>query len=71
MLLRYLEKLKNQKFVLLTHAKRFKCDFLSSVQRIKEMPNVIKISAKINTMPNINILLYVRSLYLTSLNLRS
>jgi len=26
------------------------------------MPNVIKISAKINTMQNINILLFVRSL---------
>ena len=33
----------------------FKCDFLSSIQQIK-MPNVMKISAKINTMQNINIL---------------
>jgi len=31
--------------------------FLSSVQQIKQMPNVVKISAKINTMQNINILL--------------
>jgi len=31
------------------------------------MPNVIKLGAKINTMQNINILLFVRSLSLTSL----
>jgi len=31
------------------------------------MPNVIKISAKINTMQNITIVLFVRSLSLTSL----
>jgi len=31
--------------------------FLSSIQQIKEIPNVVKISAKINTMQNINILL--------------
>ena len=35
---------------------RFKCDFLSSIQQIKEMPNVVKISAKINTMQNDGIL---------------
>jgi len=35
----------------------------------KKMPNVMKISAKINTMQNINILLFVRSLSLTSLKL--
>jgi len=53
-----------------SHARktRFKCDFLSFIQQIKEMPNVGKISAKINTMQNINILLFVRSLSLTSLN---
>jgi len=34
---------------------RFKCDFLSSIQQIKEMPNV--------AMQNINSLLFVRSLY--------
>jgi len=44
---------------------------LSSIQQIKEMPNVVKISAKINTMQNINILLFVRSLSLTSLKLCS
>jgi len=29
---------------------RFKSDFLSSIPQIKEMPHVVKISAKINTM---------------------
>ena len=48
----------------------FKCDFVSSVQQTK-MPKVMKISAKINTMQNINILLFVRSLSLTSLKLCS
>ena len=33
------------------------CDFLSSIQQIKEMQNVVKISAKIYTMQNVNILL--------------
>jgi len=33
------------------------------------MPNVVKISANINTMQNINILLFVCSLSLTSLKL--
>jgi len=32
--------------------KRLKRDFLSSIQQIKEIPNVVKISAKINTMQN-------------------
>jgi len=35
------------------------------------MQNVVKISAKINTMQNINILLFVHSLSLTSLKLCS
>jgi len=38
---------------------RFQCAFSSSIPQIKEMPNVIKISAKINTMQNINILLFL------------
>jgi len=65
---------KTQKSEICTlHARktRFKCDFLSSIQQIKEMPNVIEISAKINTMQNINVLLVVRSLSLTSLKLCS
>jgi len=71
MLLHYLVKLKNQKFAVNSHARktRFKCEFLSSIQQINEMPNVVKISAKINTMQNINNLRFVRSLSLTSLKL--
>ena len=63
-------KNKNQKFCTF-HARKtcFRCDFLSSIQQIKEMPNVVKISAKINTMLNINILRFVCSLSLTSLKL--
>jgi len=38
---------------------------------MKEMPNVFKISAKINNMQNINILLFVHLLSLTSLKLGS
>jgi len=38
-------------------------DFLSSV---RGLPNVIKISAKVTTMQNTNILLFVRSLSLTN-----
>jgi len=72
MLLHYLGKLKNQKFALLMQVKHVSnCDFLSSIQQIKEMPNVVKISEKINTMQNINILLFVRSLSLTRLKLCS
>jgi len=72
MLLHYLGKLKNQKFAILMHVKRISSvTFLSSIQHIKEMPNVAKISAKINTMQNINILLFVRSLSLTSSKLCS
>jgi len=72
MLLHYLGKLKNQKFAILMHVKLVSnSTFLSSIQQIKEMPNVVKISAKINTMQNINILLFVRSLSLASLKLCS
>jgi len=35
------------------------------------MPNIVKISAKINTMQNINILLFVRLLSLTTSKLCS
>jgi len=72
MLLHYVGKLKNQKFALLIHVKHVSsATFLLSIQPIKEMPTVIKISAKIKTMQNINILLVVRSLSLTSLKLCS
>jgi len=70
MLLHYLGKFKNQKFAILMHVKQISSvTFLSSIQHIKAMPNVVKISAKINTMQNINILLFVRSLSLTSAKL--
>jgi len=56
-----------------SHARktRFKCYLLSSIQQIKEMPNVVKISAKINAIQNINILLFARRLSLISLKLCS
>jgi len=72
MLLHYLGKRKNQKFSILMHVKHVSnVTFLSSIQQIKEMLNVVEISAKINTMQNINVLLVVRSLSLTSLKLCS
>jgi len=67
MLLHYLGKLKNQKFAILMHVKHVSNVTLSAIQQIKEMPNVVKLVAKINTMQNINILLFVCSLSLTSL----
>jgi len=63
--------LKSELCTSLAHKTRFKCDFLSSVQQTKEMTDVIKMSAKIKTMQNINILLFVRSLSFTSLKLCS
>jgi len=70
MLLHYLVKLKNQNICNSRACKtRFKCYLISSIQQIKEMPNVVKISAKINTMQNINNLRFVPSLSLTSLKL--
>ena len=60
MLLHYLGKLKNQKFALCMHVKH-----VSSVTfyhlSSRYLPNVMKICA-INTMQNINILFFVRSL---------
>jgi len=49
--------------------KRFKCDFFMIYPPDKKLPNVVKISAKINTMRNINSLLFVCSLSLASLKL--
>jgi len=49
---------------------QFSCTSLNIIYPTdKEMPNVIKISAKINTMQNINNLRFVPSLSLTSLKL--
>jgi len=44
------------------HVKRFKCMFVIYDLYNRYLSNVMKISAKINTMQNINILLFVHSL---------
>jgi len=62
MLLRFFGKRKNQKFAILMHVKRVSNVTFIICSTDKEMPNVVKISANINTMKNINILLFVRSL---------
>jgi len=62
-LLHYIGKFKTQKFCILMHVKHVSnvtCYHLSNLY----LPNVMKISAKINTMQNISILLFVRSLSL-------
>jgi len=67
MLLHYLGKLKNQKFALRMHRHVKHVSsviFIICPRDICQMWNVVKISAKINTMQNINILLFVRSLSL-------
>jgi len=71
MLLHYLGKLKNQKFSLLMHIKHVPNATFYHLSNRQKMSNVMKISAKINTVQNINILLFVRSLPLTSLKLYS
>jgi len=71
MLLHYIGKLKNQKFALLMHVKRVSNAIFYHLSNRQKMPNVMNISAKINTIQNINILLFVRSLSLASLKLCS
>jgi len=71
MLLYYLGKLKNPKFALLMHVKHVSNATFYYLSNRQKMPNVMKISAKINTIQNTNILLFVRSLSLTSLKLCS
>jgi len=56
MLLHYLAKLKNQKCALCMHVKHFSSVTFYYLSN-RYLPNVMKISAKINTMQNINILL--------------
>jgi len=46
------------------HVTRFKCEFVSCIQQISI--NITKISAKINTMQNINILRFVLCLEMLS-----
>jgi len=60
-----LGELKNQKFALCMHVKRLKCDFLSHMQQISVKCHENK--CKDYKMQNNNILLFVRSLSLTSL----
>jgi len=57
MLLHYLGKLKNQKFAILMHIKHVSNVTFLQIG-LKEIPNVFKISAKINITQNINILLF-------------
>ena len=65
MLLNYLGKLKNQKFAILVHVKHVpNVNFYHLSNRC--LPTVMKINAKINSMQNTNILLFVHSLSLTS-----
>ena len=63
MLLHYLGKLKNQKFALCMHVQHVSRVIFYHLSN-RYLPNVMKISAKINTMQNINILLFVRLLSL-------
>jgi len=65
MLLHYLGKLKNQKLALCIHVKHVSSVTFYHLSN-RYLPNVMKISAKINTVQNINILLFVRSLSLTN-----
>jgi len=65
MLLHYLGKLQNQKFTLCMHVKHVSSVIFYHLAN-RYLPNVMKISANINTMQNINILLFVRLLSLTN-----
>jgi len=65
MLLHYLGKLKNQKVALCVHVKHVSSVIFYHLSN-RYLPNVMKINAKINTMQNINILLFVRLLSLTN-----
>jgi len=70
MLLYYLGKLKIKFFALLMHVKHVSSVTFYYLSN-RYLPNVMKINGKIKTMQNINILLSVRSLSLTSLKLCS
>ena len=65
MLLHYLGKLKNQKFALCMHVKHVSSVIFYHLFN-RYLPNVMKISAEVNTVQNINILLFVRLLSLTN-----
>jgi len=70
MLLRYFEKLKNQKFALFMHVNHVSNATFYDLSN-RYLSNVMKISAKINIKQNNNILRFVRLLSLTSLKLSS
>jgi len=64
MLLLYRGKFQNRKFAILMHVKHVSnVTFYHLSNRC--LPNVMKINAKINTVQNTSILLFVRSLSLT------
>jgi len=63
MLLHYLGKLKNQKFALCMYVKHVSNVTFYQLSN-RYLPNVMTIRAKINTMQNINILLFVHLLSL-------
>ena len=65
MLVHYLGKRKNQKFALCMQVKHISSVIFYHLSN-RYLPNVMKISAKINSMQNINILLFVRLLSLTN-----
>jgi len=65
MFLHYLGKLKNQKFALYMRVKHVSSVIFYHLSN-RYLPNVMKISVKINTMQNINMLLFVRLLSLTN-----
>jgi len=64
MLLHYLGKLEHQKYALCMHIKHVSSAIFYHLSN-SYLPNIMKTGAKINTMQNINILLFVRLLSLT------
>jgi len=71
MLLHYFGKLKNQKFAIFIQVKHVSNGPFYHLSNRKILPIVVKISAKINIMQNIKILVFVCSLSLTRLKLCS
>ena len=65
MLLHYLGKLENQKYAVCMHVKHVSSAIFYNLSN-RYLPNVMKIRAKISTMQNIIILLFVRVLSLTN-----
>jgi len=59
MLLHYLGKIKHQKFALCVHVKHVSSVTFYHLQQTSVDSNAIKIDAKINTMQNNNVILFV------------